>query len=149
MGFLCSKVLHPHVISLFSIAKDLANVPQHEREKEPSGISSSGLFSVLQLTFNDLLLQVRCGPYTQCTIKWTEVNSLHKTIYRKLSTHLSSLLLRSSFHWPLKCRLCKLPLPVWLGQQAPAPANGGEFCLLDILVVKPTLGDAGMAGTTC
>lgn len=55
-----------------------------------SAVSSSGLFLVLQLTFNDLLLQVRCGPYTQCTIKWTEANSLNKTIYSKPSIFLPS-----------------------------------------------------------
>lgn len=127
MGFLCSKVLHHQVISLFSIAQDMANAPQHEREKGPSGISSSELFSVLQLTCNDLLLQVRCGPYMQCTIKWTEVNSLPKTVCSKLSISIF-LLLCSSFHWPLKCRLCKLPLPVWLRQQALALAHGGILC---------------------
>lgn len=87
MGFLCNKVLHPEAISLFSIAKIW-----------PMSLSMKGKRNhlvflqdfVLQLTFNDLLLQDRCGPYTQCTIKWTEANSLHKTIHSKLSTFLPS-----------------------------------------------------------
>lgn len=85
MGFLCNEVLQPQSDLTLEHCKDLTNVPEHEREKKPSDVSSSGLFSVLQLTFNDLFFQVRCGPCTQCTIKWTEVNSLHKTIYSKLS----------------------------------------------------------------
>lgn len=77
MGFLCNKGITPSTDLTLQHCKDLANVPQHQWEKKPPDVFSSGVFSVLQLTFNDLLLQVRCGPYTQCTIKWTEVNSLN------------------------------------------------------------------------
>lgn len=90
MGFLSNNILHPQVISLFSIAKIWPMSPSIKGKRKHLVFLLQDFFSVLQLTFNDLLLQVRCGPYTQFTIKGTEVNSLHKTICSKPSIFLPS-----------------------------------------------------------